>query len=214
MENNLPVNTNFPKKEDDLPEILSEREEAALEAVIGKEWKKYTRVAMAALSGVPWVGSIIGAAAALSAENEQGVTNKLLYLWVKEHEAKLKELGLTLNIIFSRFDSFGEQIKERIESEEYITLVRKTFRIWDQAETLKKREMLRKVITNAGGLNMTQDDLIRMFLEWINKYHEFHFDVIREVYKAGSNGITRAEIWEKIRGARPRDDSSEANCGT
>ena len=74
--------------------------------------------------------------------------------------------------------------------------------------------MLRKVIANAGGLTIAQDDLIRMFLEWINKYHEFHFAVIREVQKAGADGITRAEIWSRIRGERPQDNSSEANLFT
>mgnify|MGYP001592689444 CR=1 FL=1 len=214
MDDQLSVNANLPDKPKENELVTNERQKSVLRAVTGNEWKKYTRVGMAALGGLPWVGSVISAAATLSAENEQGVTNQLLYLWVKEHEGKLKEFGTTLNLLFGRFESFGDQIKERIESDEYITLVRKTFRLWDQAETLEKREMLRKVIANAGGLTIAQDDLIRMFLEWINKYHEFHFAVIREVQKAGADGITRAEIWSRIRGERPQDNSSEANLFT
>lgn len=189
--------------------IISEHEQAALDAVTGGEWKKYTRVTMAALGGIPWVGSVLSATAALSAENEQGNTNQIMFLWVKEHEQKLKELAATLNDIYGRFSSFGDDINARLESPEYLTLVRKTFREWDQAETHEKKEMFKKLITNSGVITLAQDDLVRLFLEWIEKYHEFHFAVIREIYK--TRGITRGGIWERIRGEEPREDSAEAD---
>jgi hypothetical protein len=132
-----------------------------------------------------------------------------MFLWVQEHEQKLKELGLTLGDVFERFDSLGDEVQERIESDGYITLVRKTFRQWDQAETFEKKEMLKKLITNSGVVTLAQDDLVRLFLEWIEKYHEFHFAVIREIYR--NPQITRKEIWENIRGDIPRDDSAEAH---
>lgn len=191
------------------PVIVSEYEQAAIGAVIGGSWKKYTRVAMAALGAVPWVGSVISAAASLSAENEQGKTNQIIVLWLKEHEQKLKELGATLSSIFERFSSFGEEINQRLESPEYLTLVRMTFRKWDQAETYEKKEMFKKLITNSGVITLAQDDLVRLFLEWTEKYHEFHFAVIREIYK--NPGITRGAIWERIRGEEPREDSAEAD---
>ena len=81
---------------------------------------------MAALSAIPLVGSLIGVSAALWSENEQGKTNDMLDLWIKEHESKLKELGETLREVFERFEVFGDVINDRITSEEYITLVRKT----------------------------------------------------------------------------------------
>jgi hypothetical protein len=189
--------------------VLGKNEQAALEAVTGDSWKKYTRVAMAALGGIPWVGSVLSAAATLSSEKEQGETNRIMFLWVQEHEQKLKELGLTLGDVFERFDSLGDEVQERIESDGYITLVRKTFRQWDQAETFEKKEMLKKLITNSGVVTLAQDDLVRLFLEWIEKYHEFHFAVIREIYR--NPQITRKEIWENIRGDIPRDDSAEAH---
>lgn len=191
------------------PIILGKHEQAALETVTRGEWKKYTRVAMAALGGIPWVGSVLSAAATLSAENEQGRTNQIMFLWVQEHEQKFKELGVTLNGIFERFSSFGDEVNARLESTEYLTLVRKTFRLWDQAETHEKKEMFKKLITNSGVITLAQDDLVRLFLEWIEKYHEFHFAVIREIYTTRS--ITRGGIWERIRGEEPREDSAEAD---
>lgn len=198
------------KKEDgNLPDIVSKEEQAVLEKITGGSWKKYTRVTMAALGILPWVGSLLGAAATLSSENDQENTTKLLFLWIKEHEIKLKELGATLNSIFGRFESFGERINQRIESEEYLGLVRKTFKKWDEAETLEKREMLRKLITNAGGITVVQDDWVRMFLDWIEQYHELHFSIIAQIHK--NPDITRKAMWMNIKGSIPKDNSAEAD---
>ena len=193
----------------ELTDIVSKEEQAVLEKIIGGNWKKYTRVTMAALGILPWVGSLLGAAATLSSENDQEDTTKLLFLWIKEHEIKLKELGTTLNSIFGRFESFGERINARIESEEYLGLVRKTFKKWDEAETLEKREMLRKLITNAGGITVVQDDWVRMFLDWIEQYHELHFSIIAQIHK--NPNITRRTMWMNIKGNIPRDNSAEAD---
>ncbi len=189
--------------------ILGEREQAALEAVTKGEWKKYTRVAMAALSSIPWVGSLIGAAATLSSENEQEKINQVIFLWVQEHQEKLRELATTLNAVFERFEKFGDRIEERIRSDEYISLVKGTFRRWDYAETMEKKEMLRKLITNAGGISIVQDDWVRMFLDWIEQYHELHFRVIAEIHS--KPGITRREMWMNIKGSIPTDSSAEAD---
>lgn len=189
--------------------IIGENERLALDTISGGDWKKYTRVAMAALSGIPWVGSVLSATATLSSENEQSKTNSIIILWVQEHEQKMKELGETLNDIFKRFNSFGEEIKARLESVEYLNLVRKTFSLWDKAETAEKKEMFKKLIINSGVINLTQNDLVRLFLEWIEKYHELHFLVIGEIYK--NPMITRKQIWENIRGEIPRDNSFDAH---
>ncbi len=195
--------------------ILSTREQAVLEQISGGNWVKYGRVAMAALGGLPWAGSIFSAASTLMSEKEQGKTNHLLFLWVKEHEEKLREVVVTLNSIFSRLESFGDEIYQRLESPEYLNLVRATFRIWDEAETKEKVEMLRKLITNAGAVSIVQDDIVRLFLDFLNKFHELHFVVIREIY--AHPRITRAEIWENISSNKediqeiPREDSSKAD---
>jgi hypothetical protein len=189
--------------------IVGRQEQAFLTAINNGSWKKYARIAMAALGGVPWVGGVLSATATLSSENEQGKTNQVIFLWAKEHEQKLKELSVVLGEIFERFNSFGEEVNQRLESTEYLTLVRTTFRKWDQAETYEKRGMLKKLITNSGVIALAQDDLVRLFIEWTEKYHEFHFVVIREIYKNPS--ITRGAIWENIRGETPREDSAEAD---
>lgn len=184
-------------------------EQVVLKHVSGGEWSKYTHVAMAALSSLPWVGTVISAAQTFTSENAAESSYRAMYLWVKAHQEKLQNLSETLRQMFERFESFGQTIEDRINSEEYLSLVRKTFDQWDHTETTEKKDMLRKLITNAGGLQMAQDDLVRMFLDWIAMYHEFHFSVIGEVYRHPR--ITRREIWTNLRGAVPRDDSEDAD---
>ncbi len=50
---------------------------------------------------------------------------------------------------------------------------------------------------------------MRLFIDWIDKYHEVHFKVIRVVYK--NPGASRALIWQEIYGEFPREDSAEAD---
>jgi hypothetical protein len=171
--------------------------------------RKYGRFAVAALSSIPWVGGVISAAASLSSEKDQEKINELHRLWLEEHRQKVYELGETLSDIFARLDDFGDEIQDRIESPEYLALVRKTFRVWDEADTHEKKQMLKKLIANAAAINLCPDDLIRLFISWIDQYHEAHFLVIKHIYR--TPGITRAEVWDAIHGDRPREDSAEAD---
>jgi hypothetical protein len=189
---------------------LLDRSESALAERFGSgRGRKYVRFAIAALGGIPWVGGFIAASASLSAESEQQGVNELQRMWLQEHKEKIRQLHETLADIFIRLDNFGEEIEERIQSPEYLSLVRTAFRSWDSAETEDKRQMFKKLITNAGAIKLCQDDLIRLFLHWIDLYHETHFVVIKEIYRHPE--ITRGKLWDSIHGARPREDSSEAD---
>jgi hypothetical protein len=121
----------------------------------------------------------------------------------------LERLSETLNYIASRFETLGDQIDERIQSEEYLDLVGKVFRTWDTADTDEKRKYIANLITNAGGTKLTSDDVIRLFIDWLDIYHEAHLAVIREIYQ--NPGSTRYDIWESIYDNFPREDSAEAD---
>ena len=56
--------------------------------------------------------------------------------------------------------------------------------------------MVRNILTHAADATLTSDDVVRMFLQWINMYSELHFAVIGAIYN--DMGVTRARIWEKI----------------
>lgn len=193
-----------------LTAVSAPEKDFILNKLIGNHSSQHGRFVLAALSSIPWVGGVLSGIAGLSAEKEQKVVNQLIALWLKEHESKMVELGVVLDEITTRFDELGEEIKERTESEEYLALVRRAFQSWDKSDTKEKKQMIKKLIMNAGGTNLCQDDLVRLFLNWIDLYHEAHFMVIREVYK--NKGITRAGIWDNIHpGDRPADDSPEAD---
>ena len=51
--------------------------------------------------------------------------------------------------------------------------------------------------------------MVRLFISWINNYHESHFAVIKQIYK--NPGITRGEIWDNVHTERPAENSSEAD---
>jgi hypothetical protein len=172
--------------------------------------RKYVRFLVAALGSIPWIGGFIAASASLTAEREQQGINDLQQAWLEEHKAKIGELRDSLTDIFNRLDNFGNQIQQRIESPEYLALVRKTFRAWDEADTQEKKQMLKRLIMNAGAIQLCDDDLIRLFLHWVELYHETHFVVVREIYK--SHRITRGQLWNAIRAQpKPREDSYEAD---
>lgn len=191
---------------------LNSAEQALIDELSKGKGKKYVRFVMAAMGSIPWIGSylsILGAVAGLSAEFDQDKINGLLKLWIEEHRPKLDELGKTLDEIFTRLDNLGEEVQKRIESPEYLALVRKSFRSWDEADTADKREYIKRLISNAGATNLCPDDQVRLFISWIDTYHESHFIVIREIYK--NPGITRGQIWDNTNQTqRPPDNSSQA----
>lgn len=167
------------------------------------------KLVVAALSGIPWIGNLVTAGANLKSEEESNYQNYLLKIWVEQHQRKLIELGQTLQEVQSRFQNFGDEIQQRIESEAYLALVRKAFRAWDQSDTAEKRRMLGNVVINAGSTRACPDDVIRLFLDWTELYNDVHFAVIREIFH--NPGSTRFEIWSALYGELPREDSEEAD---
>ena len=104
----------------------------------------------------------------------------------------------TLATIVERFQNLDDTIDERTQSREYLQLVRQAFRIWDGASTEEKRRYVVNVITNAAGTRLCSEDVIRLFLDWLNLYHESHFSVIRTIH--AQPDVSRFEIWDSIYG--------------
>jgi len=162
-----------------------------------------------ALGSIPWVGGFFGASSDLHGEFEQGKINDLQKLWLEEHHRKIEELAIAIFKIVEKIESSKIDYKARIESEEYLSLVRKGFKEWDNSETTEKKEYIRKLLTNACANTITTDDLIRLFIDWIRTYHETHFMVIKEIYK--NTGITRGQIWNNLNPKQLKEDSVEAD---
>lgn len=175
----------------------------------GPNYKKYGRFVFAALGSIPWVGGLLGASAALHAEEEQGQINHLIRRWLEEHQQRIQQLGSTLADMAQRLDQLGDTIEERLQEENYLSLVRQGFRVWDEANTDSKRDYVRRTLTNSAATKMCSDDVVRIFLNWIKQYDESHFKVIRVLFH--NRGATRGFIWDEVDGVDVREDSPQAD---
>ncbi len=164
---------------------------------------------LAALGSIPWVGGFLSAAANFKTDEGSIRQNSLQTEWLREHEKKLTRLRAALEGVYERFESLGDTIDERIQSEDYLALVRRAFRIWDEAETEEKRKYAANIVVNSAGTRVCSDDVVRLFMDWLGRYHESHFAVIREIFR--NPGVTRYGVWSAIYGEVTREDSAEAD---
>lgn len=170
---------------------------------------KVIRGALQVVGGaVPFAGGLFSAAAGAWSEHEQEKVNNFFKHWIKMLEDEIREKEKTILEIMARLDIHDEQIAKRIESREYQSLLKKTFREWSGAESDEKRVYIRNILANAAASTLTSDDVVRLFIDWLKNYSEMHFQVIAAVYNSG--GISRGAIWRKIGKGPVREDSPEA----
>src|SRR5947207_12145048 len=151
---------------------------------------KIVRGALQVASGaVPLVGGILSALAGAWSEREQAKVNRFFEQWVRMLEDEIREKEATVVEIMSRIDLQDENIATRVESKEFQSLVKKTFRDWAGVESEEKRVLIRNILANAAASTISSDDVVRMFIDWIGQYSELHFQVIGAIYTSG--GITR-----------------------
>jgi hypothetical protein len=171
---------------------------------------KVARGALQVVSGaVPLVGGILSALAGAWSEREQAKVNRFFEQWVRMLEDEIREKEATVVEIMSRVDLQDEKIAARVESKEFQSLVKKTFRDWAAVESEDKRVLIRNILANAASGTVSSDDVVRMFIDWISQYSELHFQVIAAIYNSG--GITRGAIWRNIGKGRVREDSADAD---
>ena len=170
---------------------------------------KAARFALACLGSIPGIGGAIAGIAGTWSEREQAEFNRIFAAWMKLQEDEIREIGMTIFEVMERLDRNDEEVRKRVESPEYLRLVKKCFRDWSAAESEEKRRLIRNLLSNAAATRICSDDVIGMFINWIDMYSEPHFAVIREIYK--SPGTTRQRIWDEIHGEAVREDSAEAD---
>jgi hypothetical protein len=163
----------------------------------------------AASGAIPLAGGVLSAGAGAWSEREQERINDFLKHWIEMLLSEMKEKRQTILEITARLDMHDEKIAERVKSTEYQALLRKAFRDWAGTESEEKRKLVRNLLSNAAGSALASDDVVKLFLEWIRVYSEFHFAVIGAIYN--SAGITRGEVWEKLGREDVREDSSDAD---
>jgi hypothetical protein len=129
---------------------------------------------------------------------------------LREHELRLDRLDDLIELIAPQLELLDESADHRLESEEYLHLVRRTARVWDEADTDGKRRYTANILVHAGGPRIVSDDVVRMFIDFLGTLNEIHLRVIGEVYN--NKGITRLKIWNRIYGMPlPAENSNEAD---
>jgi hypothetical protein len=163
-----------------------------------------------ALGQIPWLGSLAAATYKMKTDKSNSRRESLQNMWIEEYSIKVKKLTGTIEDITSRLNNLGDEIEDRIQSEQYLDIVRKSFKAWDNANTDEKRKYIANLISNAAGTNLCSDDVLRMFIDWLNLYDEIHFAIIKVIYNG--SGPTRYDMWKGISTEEiPREDSAEAD---
>lgn len=172
--------------------------------------RKVARGALQVVGGaVPVAGGLLSALAGAWSEHEQAKVNRFFEQWVRMLEDEIREKEATVIEIMARLDLQDEKISARVESKEFQSLVKKTFRDWAGVESEEKRVFIRNILSNSAASSVSSDDVVRMFIDWIGQYSELHFQVIGAIYNSG--GITRGAIWRKIGKGPVREDSADAD---
>jgi hypothetical protein len=170
---------------------------------------KVARFVLALLGGIPFAGGAFGGAAGAWTEAEQDHFNKVAASWLKLQEDEIREIGITIAEILSRLNLNDLETQKRIESQEYLSLIKKCFRDWSAAESEEKRVYVRNLLTTAATSRICSDDVVRLFIQWIETYSELHFKVVRWIYQ--HRGCTRMGMWAGVHGEIVREDSAEAD---
>jgi hypothetical protein len=163
----------------------------------------------AAGGAIPFIGGFLAAAAGAWSEHEQEEANSFFRYCIRMLEAEMAEKAQTIVEVMARLDMHDEKIAERVRSAEFQSLVRKALRDWAGSESEEKRGNVRNILANAAASTITSDDVVRLFLEWLKRYSDLHFHVIKAIYNHA--GITRGQVWAAIGKGPVREDSADAD---
>ncbi len=158
---------------------------------------------------IPFFGGVLSAAAGAWSEQEQDHVRKVFEQWMQMFEEELRDKAQTIKEIAARLDLSDENVRDRIESDAYQTLMKKAFRNWQNIDSGSKRKKVRNILANAADCRLTSDDVIRLFLDWLDEYSDLHFAVIGVIYNRGPIG--RGDIWLELGKDPVREDSAEAD---
>jgi hypothetical protein len=189
---------------------MAEGENSEMIPPSGAPGGKYVRGAINAVGGaIPFLGGVFSAAAGFWSEAEQEKLNSFFRHWLEMLKAEAAEKQRTIIEIAQRLDMHDEAIADRVASDEFQSLLRKGFRDWPGAESEEKRVLMRNILSNAEATRIVSDDVVRLFMDWVKTYSEFHFQVVGKIYN--NSGITRGDVWEELGRGPVREDSADAD---
>ena len=109
----------------------------------GNDQDKPIQLAAAGENSLPFVGGILSVAAGAWSKEEQEFINNVFKQWLQMLQDELREKSKTIIEIMARLDTTDERIKQRIEFEEYQSILKKAFRGWSRIDFESKRQKIR-----------------------------------------------------------------------
>ncbi|MDR0484009.1 MAG: hypothetical protein LBH40_01845 [Alphaproteobacteria bacterium] len=173
---------------------------------------KTTRAGLNIVAGlIPYGGGFFSALAGHLGEKEQDKINDFLNFQIQMLKDEWKEKEFTFAEITQRLDWQDDIISHKVSSEEFQSLCKKAFRDWGAIGSEDKRKYVRNVLVNSASDNQTGYEIVKLFLDWIQKYSDLHFNIMKIIYN--KDGITRYDIWKDLYPNIniPREDSQEAD---
>ena len=188
---------------------MNEEEKSPPKIPKANKKNKAIRGGLSVPGAIPFIGGIFSAAADAWSEKEQEHINQILEQWLQHFEQELREKGQTILEIMARLDMQEEKVRDRVGSQEFQLLVKKAFQNWSRIDTDYKRIKVRNLLSNAAATDVVSDDVVRLFLDWIDIYSDFHFQVMGVI--ANNAPIGRGEIWNALGRPHVREDSADAD---
>jgi hypothetical protein len=140
-------------------------------------------IAVAIASAIPGVASIAAAQQSLRDDRLAAEVREILEDWLESLEHRVVLLRRDTNWLIGRIEELGDEAIVSAQRPEFLTLVRKAFMAWDRADSDSKRHYLVQLLVNHAGAPLTDDDVVRLFVDWIDRFDESHFRILRSVYR-------------------------------
>ena len=154
-------------------------------------------------------GGAVAAATAVQNDKSQSGVNELHSACINEIASTVDELKVTVNQILDSIKASDEEFAAKVEDPHYVELVRKAFTGWSRGQSKEKREIIRRLLSRAADTASPDYPLFNLFFDWVSRYNELHFRLIRSLKEQGT--ATKFQIWQGMGGERVRDDSAEAD---
>ncbi len=196
------------KKESDLTKAILKKK--LKNAVRSDNGSKITRFSLALVSGmVPFFGGALEGIANTWSEIENERFRNVVQQWLEVQDAEILKLTDTIEEIMSRLDLENPIILARVQSGAYLHFLKKSIHQIQHNHQEEKRKMARHLLINAAQHRFCTDELVNLFIDWIDRYNLGHFAVLAEIHHAKK--ITRQKIWHNLNGPKVSENSHEAD---
>lgn len=135
---------------------------------------------------------------------------RLFAVWLKLQEEEVRSMGTMLSDVVLRLDLKSKKIRDRVESPEYLRLIKKSFRNWSTSMSELKQNLNKNLLANAASVRLSPDSILETFIDWVDHYSDEHFRVIQSLARSPIP-ITRKEIWSAIHKHIPPEDSADTD---